>query len=64
VHSTKIGIENLRQRLARYYPGTHEFTTEARDGWVVVRLRLAVKSEGRKAKSEISEPRPSVTAKS
>jgi hypothetical protein len=39
-HSTGIGLENLRQRLARHYPGAHEFTTEDRDGWVTVRLRL------------------------
>jgi hypothetical protein len=38
--STGIGLENLRQRLRRYYPGAHEFTTGAKDGWVVVRLRL------------------------
>ena len=38
--STGIGLENLRQRLRRYYPGAHEFTTEAKDGWVVARLRL------------------------
>lgn len=35
-----IGLENLRQRLARYYPAAHELTTLARDGWVVIRLRL------------------------
>lgn len=38
--STGIGLENLRQRLRRYYPGAHEFTTDAKNGWVVVRLRL------------------------
>ncbi|MBC7366050.1 MAG: MASE1 domain-containing protein [Undibacterium sp.] len=38
--STGIGLENLRQRLQRYYPDTHTFTTEEQDGWVVVRLRL------------------------
>lgn len=40
VPSLGIGLENLRQRLARYFPGKHEFTTEPTDGWVVVRLRL------------------------
>jgi signal transduction histidine kinase len=40
--SLGIGLENLRQRLQRYYPGTHEFTTKAADGWVRVRLRLAL----------------------
>lgn len=38
--STGIGLANLRQRLARYYPGAHEFTTEAKDGWVVARLKI------------------------
>ncbi len=39
--STGLGLENLQQRLHRYYPGTHAFTTEEGDGWVVVRLRLS-----------------------
>ena len=39
--STRIGLDNIRQRLARSYPGKHTFTTEARDGWVRVRIRLA-----------------------
>ncbi len=38
--STGIGLENLRQRLKRYYPAAHELTTTEQDGWVVVRLRL------------------------
>lgn len=38
--STGIGLENLRQRLRRYYPGAHTFTVEANAGWVVVRLEL------------------------
>jgi LytS/YehU family sensor histidine kinase len=38
--STGIGLENVRQRLRRYYPGAHEFTTEERDGFVIARLRL------------------------
>jgi hypothetical protein len=38
--SLGIGLENLRQRLARYYPGAHAFTTEAKAGWVRVTLRL------------------------
>jgi len=42
VPSLGIGHENLRQRLQRYYPGAHEFTTESADGWVTVRLRLRV----------------------
>jgi LytS/YehU family sensor histidine kinase len=40
--SLGIGLENLRQRLQRYYPGSHDFTTTAADGWVRVRLRLAL----------------------
>lgn len=38
--STGIGLENLRQRLARYFPSAHEFTTEIAGPWVVMRLRL------------------------
>ena len=38
--STGIGLENLHQRLRRKYRDAHEFATEARDGWVFVRLRL------------------------
>ncbi len=38
--STGIGLENLRQRLDRYFPGAHEFTTETAGPWVVMRLRL------------------------
>jgi signal transduction histidine kinase len=40
VPSLGIGLENLRQRLQRYYPGAHEFATEAKDGWVVARLAI------------------------
>ncbi len=40
VASNGIGLENLRARLARAFPGTHTFTTEARDGWVYVRLHF------------------------
>lgn len=39
--STGIGLENLRQRLRRYYPDAHAFTTEAADGWVTARLAIA-----------------------
>jgi sugar lactone lactonase YvrE len=42
VPSLGIGLANLRQRLQRYYPGCHRFSTEARDGWVFVRLRLGI----------------------
>jgi hypothetical protein len=40
VPSHGIGLENLRQRLTRYFPSTHEFTTVVADGWVIMRLRL------------------------
>jgi sensor histidine kinase YesM len=39
-NSTGIGLENLRRRLRRYYPDRHALNIEAKDGWVVVRLRL------------------------
>lgn len=38
--STGIGLENLRQRLRRYFPDAHDFSTETRNGWIVARLRL------------------------
>lgn len=38
--STGIGLINLRQRLARYYPDRHQFTTGESNGWVRVSLRL------------------------
>ena len=38
--STGIGLENLRQRLARYYPDAHELKTTAEAGWVRVRVTL------------------------
>jgi hypothetical protein len=41
VPSLGIGHENLRQRLQRYYPGAHEFSTTVADGWVTIRLRLS-----------------------
>lgn len=38
--SSGIGLANLRQRLQRYHPGSHELEIEPADGWVTVRLRL------------------------
>jgi hypothetical protein len=38
--SMGIGHDNLRERLARHYPGMHEFTHEEAGGWVLVRVRL------------------------
>ncbi len=43
--STGIGLENLRQRLKRYYPSAHELTTTTADGWVLVRVRLDSKAK-------------------
>ncbi len=40
--SAHIGLENLRARLQRSFPGTHTFTTSAADGGVVVTLSLPV----------------------
>jgi LytS/YehU family sensor histidine kinase len=40
--STGIGLENLRQRLRRYYPDAHAFTTETPEGWVIAQVRLEV----------------------
>lgn len=40
IPSLGIGAENLRQRLRRFYPNAHDFTTTTADGWVRARLRL------------------------
>lgn len=39
--STGIGLENLRRRLRRYYPATHEFSIGAKAEWVVAQLTIA-----------------------
>ncbi|GAB5559235.1 MAG: hypothetical protein SynsKO_08820 [Synoicihabitans sp.] len=39
--STGIGLENLRQRLKRYYPDAHELRTEQVDDQVIVTIRLS-----------------------
>jgi LytS/YehU family sensor histidine kinase len=56
VPSLGIGLENLRQRLSRYYPNRHEFTHAAQDGWVVARLRL-LQAETPAVSSPTSVPR-------
>ena len=40
VPSHGIGLENLRARLTRCFPGTHQLDITSRDGWVHVVLRL------------------------
>ncbi len=40
VPSLGIGLENLRQRLIRYFPQRHELTQNTEPGWVIMRLRL------------------------
>lgn len=40
VPSLGIGLENVRERLRRYYPQEHEFVVRAAEGWVTVTLRI------------------------
>ena len=40
VPSLGIGLENVRERLRRYYPQAHELVTQTADGWVTVTLRI------------------------
>ncbi len=40
VPSLGIGMENLRQRLKRFYPDRHDVQTSSADGFVTIRLRL------------------------
>jgi signal transduction histidine kinase len=40
VSSLGIGLENLRERLARHFPRSHELSIAPREGWVTVTLRL------------------------
>lgn len=44
--STGIGLENLRQRLKRYYPDAHELQTQQVDDQVVVTIRLNLSTSG------------------
>ncbi len=41
VSSLGIGLDNLRERLTRYYPRTHALTLAPADGWVIATLRLS-----------------------
>lgn len=41
VNSLGIGLENLRERLRRYYPRRHELGIFPGAGWVTVSLRIA-----------------------
>jgi two-component system, LytTR family, sensor kinase len=36
-----VGLENVRQRLARLYPGRHRFQVGQEDGWVRARIEIA-----------------------
>jgi integral membrane sensor domain MASE1 len=57
--STGIGLENLRQRLRRYYPGAHAFQTEARGGWVIATLKIAsTELPVERGKRELAGSRP------
>ncbi|NUQ01894.1 MAG: hypothetical protein HUU35_18775, partial [Armatimonadetes bacterium] len=40
VSSLGIGLENLRERLARYYPRSHRLDIAAAEGWVTVTLEI------------------------
>ena len=51
VGSTRIGLDNLRQRLQRYYPDRHQFVVESSDGWVRVRLVLQSAASTREAEA-------------
>ena len=41
VSTLGIGLENLRERLARHYPRAHALTFAHADGWVTVVLRIS-----------------------
>jgi LytS/YehU family sensor histidine kinase len=40
VSSLGIGLENLRERLARHYPHSHRLDITQVDGWVTVTLHI------------------------
>ena len=47
--STRIGLENLRQRLRRHYGPDCDFEKTGANGWVTVRLRLPLAAARRHA---------------
>lgn len=55
VASLGVGLENLRERLARYYPRAHSFDMKPEAGWVIVTLRLAAGSEGVRRRQALAE---------
>lgn len=58
VFTLGIGLDNLRERLARYYPQAHALTLTEREGWVAAELRLVRDAKAESgARDEI--PRPS-----
>ncbi len=42
VSTLGIGLENLRERLARHYPSAHQLEFSHADGWVTASLRLTL----------------------
>jgi signal transduction histidine kinase len=56
--NTGLGLTNLKQRLERLRPGRHAFTTESRDGWVIVRIRLGALPAAARTASTPSNPTP------
>jgi len=62
--SLGIGLDNLRQRLTRYYPRSHELTVSHADGWVTVTLRLSARYQetGDKRPATVSTSPPSAVA--
>lgn len=57
VPSLGIGHENLRQRLQRHFPGRHTVAMDARDGWVVVTVKLLVRSNDENRRTDDPERR-------
>lgn len=45
VKSTGIGLENLRQRLEKLYPGLYDFNIEHNKDWVTISIEIPVEKE-------------------